>query len=593
MTRLAIDFGARFTDALAWDDTGARIVKLPSGELAEVLAKALEQLALDAARLEDVRIVTTAPLNALLARRPARTALITTRGFGDTLQLGRQNRVALYDPVAQSPAPRFLVEDTAIHEVGGRLDAEGAEIEPLDQEGLAAAVAAIRAAGAEAVAVCLLFAHVNSTHEEEVAQALAAGLPGVTVSLSHRVDPAPREYERTVSTLLDAWLSATAAAEMRALSTELVARGFSGPLLYGDGQGVLVPAATAEAERAKVLAGAPAAAARAAAALSDAVTLAIDIGSQSADISLSRGGEVISEPLGSLAGVPLRMTTADMASVALGGSRAVRAEGGRLRFDGAEGAATLDDALCLLGRLQEGKPDRLATIAAAIGRTSEEAAQRIVASAEAEMAAELTRFATRRNVDPTRARLVVMGGTGALLAAGVAEAMGLNRVTLPAAPAAAGAMGLALSTRRAEARVAVDTPLADLTTTALEKLLTDLDARLADAPGRTVWSLALAARRPMHHFPLRFHDRPASGEEILTAFAEAYAAAYGIAPPGPGHLFHVIAWRDAPRAPFPGVPSATTPGPGAVATAAGVVWVPEGWRLLPVDGGFVLERIAS
>jgi N-methylhydantoinase A len=554
----------------------------------------MDHLGIEAAALEELRIVTTAPLNALLEKCPAKVALLTTRGFADTLQLGRQNRLALYDPVAKSPAPVFLVDPENILEIGGRLDPRGEEVAPLDQADLSRAIATLKDRGIEAVAVCFLFAHVNPAQERRAAEAIGAALPGVTISLSHRVDPAPREYERTVSVLLDAWLAANVAAEVRAMAEAVAARGFRGELLFGDGRGVLVPAQSAEDHRAILLTGAPAVAARAAAALqAPGVTLAVDIGSQSADMSMARAGDPVAAEQGTVAGVPLRIPTVDVASVPLGGARRVRQTARGLRFDGEAGAPTLDDALSVLGRLPA--PGAEAQFAGFIeGLTAKEAAQRIVTAAADLMALELTRYATRRNVDPTRAELVVMGGNGPLLAAEIAASMGLTRVSLPRAPGAAGAVGLAGAARRAEAKHLVDRPLEALGKADLDTLLTGLEDEAAgEAPA--VYSFTLAALRQMHPMPLVLTERPASAEDIATIFATRYRAAYGITPPGPGHLFQIAVHRDHAEAlpPMATLATGQVQGPHLLATEAGPIWVPEGWQLGSDGMAYHLERNAA
>ncbi|QOL82382.1 hypothetical protein F3W81_17050 [Pseudooceanicola spongiae] len=581
MSRLAVDFGARFADFVAWDDAGLRILKRPvSGDMAADLVAGLEALELEAERLQELRLVTTAPLNALLARRPMPVALLSTRGFGDTLRLGRQNRAALYDPVARSPAPVFLVAPEDSHEIGGRLDATGAELAPLDPADIAAAIAGLRAREVRAVAICLLFAHVNPAQELALAEAIRAALPEVSLSLSHQVDPAPREYERTVSVLSDAWLAARMDAPLAAVRAALAARGFAGELLFGDGRGVLVSDAAARAHRAILLSGAPAAAARAGADLSaDGVVIAADIGSLSADMSTGRGGQPGMSETGLLAGVPLREACTDIESIALGGTRRVGTGPRGLNFDVDEGPR-LDDALAALGRL----PDAGVWSAP----FSPEA---VVAAAADRMAYALTRYATRRNIDPGRASLAVMGGTGALLAADIAAAMGLERVLLPRAPGASGAIGLMQAARRSEAFARVDLGLEALSAEALDALLDRLEGA-CDGSGPLVYALSLAARRQMHAMPLILGARPASGAEIGEAFAAGFRAEFGIAPPGPGYLFSIAVYRDT-RGPVPpmaelGDGAAT----GLIATEAGAIWCPEGWRLSRTDTAYRLERSA-
>lgn len=599
-THLAVDFGARFADFVAWDEGSLRICKVPNrGDVTQVTRAGLAELGLTGAELDSLRFVTTAPLNALLDRAPGEVALLTTRGFADTLRLGRQNRVALYDPVAASPAPAFLVPEAWIHEIGGRLDASGAEVEALSQADLDRAIDALRREGVKAVAVCFLFSHLNPAHEEQAAEALRAALPEVAISLSHVIDPAPREYDRTVSAALDAWIAARAGDTLAQLRGALP-EGFAGQILLGEGRGVLVPEEVFDRQRAVLLTGAPAAAARAGARASVGPeapedTLVLDIGSQSADIALVQGGEPVSVDFSRFAGVDLRATMVDMASVALGGARGVRQNGAELTFDGsAPEAPCLDDALAVLGRLPDPGDAARACISGFVpGKAVEETARQIVRAAAKTAALALIRYATRRNVDPARAGLCVMGGTGPLLAAEIAAEMDATSVSIPRAPAVAGAMGLAQAPRRREAIRRADSALADLGDATLTGLLEALEAEVT-GEGTPVWTLTLAARAPMHPLQLTTRTRPASVAAIREDLARAYDTQFAVAPPGPGHLFSIRLSRDTVTT-LPAMPGAGAPTPDAtrlVTTEAGAIYLPDGWDITQNGAAYRLTRSA-
>ncbi len=581
MTRLAVDFGAAYADFAVWDDASLRILKRPvTGDLAADLVAGLDALRVDAASLSELRIVTTAPLNALLVRTPEPVALLTTRGFGDTLRLGRQNRASLYEPVARSPAPTFLVDPLDIHEIGGRLNTSGKELAPLEQVDIDTAMSRLRARNIHSVAICLLFSHVNAAQELQLAKAIGTAMPSVSISMSHQVDPAPREYERTVSVLTDAWLAARFGVALRNLQDTLTANGFAGDLLFGDGRGVLVPTRKADAHRAVLLSGATAAAARAGAALSgERPLIAVDIGSLSADMSTARYGQPSITETGLLAGVPLREASADIESISLGGARQVEDGPKGLQFTAPDpNAPLLDDAFAALGRLP-----------GAGNWTAPFTPDAVVRAAADKMAYALTRYATRRNIDPGRATLAVMGGTGALLAAEIGAAMGLDRVLLPRAPGASGAIGLMQAARRSEAVLQVDRPLADLSSDVLGPLLDRLEIDCGDGSGPLVYMFKLAARRQMHAMPLRLNTRPLSGDQVAKAFEAEFRDEFGIAPPGTGHLFSVCVQRDM----IGTVPSmgafAAPKETGLIATEAGSIWCPEGWMITATDTAYVLE----
>lgn len=453
MRRLAIDIGARFADLCLVDGGSWSVAKRPlGGDPFEAVRDGLDHLGVAAGSLDEIRVASTAPLNALLAKRPAPTALLTTRGFADTLALARQDRVSLYDPVARSAAPTLLVGHDDIHEIGGRIDAAGGEAGPLDGADIEAAIVAMKRAGTRAVAICLLFAHVNPTHEQHVAKAVAAALPDVSISASHAVDPRPREYERTVATLLDAWMRATDMGGLAPLRDRLKDAGFAGRLLFGDARGVAMGEAAFHGMSANLVGAGAAAAARMAASASGGEGVALDVGSASADLTVFSGGAPVLTGRSRLGGIDWPHDHVDAQSLALGGSSRAHVAETAVRFvPGAEDRPTLDTALARLGRMT--RPTGASTEA-----FSADLAQRIVAAAEAQLAEATVRFATRRNIDPTRADLVITGGAGPLLAAGIAEAIGRPQVLLPFAPAAAGALGLAFAPEDGAKKAANDAP---------------------------------------------------------------------------------------------------------------------------------------
>ncbi|CUH63607.1 Acetophenone carboxylase gamma subunit [Thalassovita gelatinovora] len=592
---LSIDFGARFADFVAWDEERLSVAKIPNGpNVADVFRKGLAELAIDTALLGDIRMVTTTPLNALLDRRVAKVALLTTEGFGDTLRLGRQNRVALYDPVAKSPAPSFLVSPEDIHEISGRLDAQGTELSSLSEDDLDRAISALKDGGIEAVAICFLFSHMNPIHERRAAEAIRAALPNISISLSHIVDPAPREYDRTVSALVDAWIAATSENDLRRLEAALP-DDFTGQFLLGEGRGVLVPAKVFDTRRMVLLTGGPAAAARAGARRSNArTTLAVDIGSQSADIALIQAGDPVTADFTRFAGVELRAPVVDMASVSLGGARRARRDETGIRFDATDTTAPcLDDALAVLGLLPDPSSEGLRRISAfGSSETGQDVSREIVRAAAKVMALELTRYATRRNVDPTRADLLVMGGTGPLLATEIAEQMGLEAVIIPRAPAVSGAIGLAQAPQRYEASRRIDRGLDNLSDDLLVQTCEALDAEISgnSAP---VFTLTLAALEQMHPIQLTLTECPATVADLRRKLICVYVERFGISPPGTGHLFEIKIHRDEIVAlpPSPFVEDGLRNELGLLETEAGMIYLPASWTMDRSSDAYYLKRV--
>ncbi|MEQ9571902.1 MAG: hydantoinase/oxoprolinase N-terminal domain-containing protein, partial [Nitratireductor sp.] len=238
MSVMTADIGARFVDIALSADGSFHAAKYPIGthDPAAALLQAIDatvaQNDIALCDLAELRIGSTGAVNALIARSGPRIGLVVTRGFADTLALARQNRIDLYDPVARSAGPTFLVARDDIVEIGGRIAADGGEVEPLSPEELARAAEHFARHGITSIAVCLLFAHVAPAHELECRAALAAALPATDIVLSHEIDAQPREYERMVSTCVEAWLRPGETAMIDALADGLEARGSAGAIRF-------------------------------------------------------------------------------------------------------------------------------------------------------------------------------------------------------------------------------------------------------------------------------------------------------------------------------------------------------------------------
>src|SRR5438874_11782766 len=204
--RIGVDIGGTFTDLVALDEaTGvvvnAKALSTPS-ELLDGVLRCAEQAAVD---LADCRLMihgTTIGINALLEGKGARTGVVTTEGFRDVLEIGRGNFLKMYDVLYRRPEP--LVPRGRSREVPERLSATGEVLVPLDEEAVRAAARQLLAAGVESVAVVFLFSYRDPAHEQRAAQIVAAEMPGVSVSASHRITQEWREYERTSTTVVNA-----------------------------------------------------------------------------------------------------------------------------------------------------------------------------------------------------------------------------------------------------------------------------------------------------------------------------------------------------------------------------------------------------
>jgi N-methylhydantoinase A len=420
---LALDQGGSFLDVVAAPRHDpaepARIAKRPRGEdIAEALLAFLAQHAIAPAEVASIRIATTLPANALLSGEASPVALITTEGFTDLPDLGRQSRREPDDPDPPPPTPPWLSPPAWRFGLPGRIAPDGSEAEPLDEAALARIAAALPPG--VPVAVCLLFAHRNPAHELRV----RAAVPHAT--LSHRVDPQPREFERMLTTLADASLKPLAAATLGPVARRLAAAGLPAPVFaLGDG-GFADSEAALAAPLGLALSG-PAAGARAVARWAGDAPFAIglDMGGTTAEVSLVRDGVPLATREVHVGPMTLRCPARDVESVALGGDRPLPG-GGPTLAEAARGAGWLPGEGAV-------SPDTLAV-------------------AEALLAEALRRIALRRNIHPELSLLVAGGGFAPLFAVGIAGRIGCPRVLVPPAPGVLSAAGLLDAAPRLAAR---------------------------------------------------------------------------------------------------------------------------------------------
>lgn len=565
MTVLGLDIGASTVDIAVWTRGGVHATKVtrraatPARDIAAAVAHAADIWAFAPDRLEEIRIGSTGAINMLLARTVARVGLIATSGFADTMALARQNRAELYDPVARSPAPTFLVMKGGIHEVGGRLDGNGCEIEPVSIDDVGKAGRTLAAQGAEAIAVCLLFSHANPSHERRCAEILAEVAPGIPLVLSHAVDPQSREYERTVSTCLEAALWPSQQAVLAEIESDLRNMGFAGRLSFADSRGNLLPCDRARAAVSAQVLGGPAASAWSAGGIAKAAgapqALAIDIGSTTTDIVLVADGAPALTTHGSVAGVPVRMGMADIESIALGGGSKVRSTPSGLSFTQAsdDDAPSLTDALVVLSELSD---DLAPNAVERLSMLDGVEATHIREAALDAMAACIVRHAVSRNVDPASVPLIVAGGLGTVLGPDIAKRLGTQQILAGSYPAMSGAMGLLLSRHVHQATTSLNAPLAELSDDELRNAMTALRAQNPQAANGQLYLIA-APSAFMH--PVRFQlavDEP-DVAYLRAAFADYHMAQFASAPREAGFAFSLSRLRLEP--PLPAMSVVATP----------------------------------
>ncbi len=482
MMLLGVDVGGTFTDAVLFDGEHLHTAKVPSTPddqsraVMESVAEVLRRAGAGERQVKGFAHGMTVGTNALLEQRGAETALVTTRGFGDLLRIGRQNRPQLYRLCAPKPAP--LVDPPWQLELSERIGPDG-EIEPLEDAELERLVEQLRESEVAAVAVCLLFSYLDPAHERRVAERLRDRLPGVHVSASHEVLAQFREYERCSTTVIDAYLSPLLGRYLEQLGAAADDAGLPRPVVMQSSGGVAPAAEAASAGAWSVLSG-PAAGAVGAALLASISAhgdvVGLDMGGTSCDVCVVDQGRVRETDSRLVGGRVIQLPMVDVHTVgAGGGSIGWRDPGGALRVGPRSAGAdpgpacygrggeepTVTDANLLLGYLA---PDSAlaggvaldgGAARSAVSRLGDslelaelEAAEGIVRVANQEMVRALRVVTVERGVDPRRYALLPFGGAGPMHAAALAEQLGMKTIICPRASGVLSALGLCASDRR-------------------------------------------------------------------------------------------------------------------------------------------------
>ena len=601
--RLGADSGGTFTDIVGTDGAMLKVLSTSSDPGAAVRA-GIERLA--GAPVELLSHGTTVATNALLERSGAVVALVTTEGFADVIEIARQARPSLYDTWSDRPPP--LVERAHRLEVRERLDAAGVVLVALDPDAVP-----VVPDGVGAVAVCLLHADLDARHEREVAAVLRAR--GLDVSASHEVAPEFREYERTVTTVINASLRPVCRPYLEGLA------GAAGAVTVMTSAGGLVDLATAAATPASLLLSGPAGGVRAAAAVAVACgypdAVSFDMGGTSTDVCLILGGEPAPAAARDVAGLPVRLPSLDVHTIgAGGGSIAAVDPGGALRVGPASAGAdpgpacygrggtqpTVTDADLVLGRIPAdtafaglGRLDVVAAAAALVAAGVDAAGVIDVVNAQMEQA--LRTVSVERGVDPAALALVAFGGAGPLHACDLAAAAGIPVVIVPAAAGVLSAVGLLTSPRRRELVRSWPTPL-DHTElpAALDRLAAEAVAALgADDGAEVIVTTALDCRYAGQSHELRVPDvesfdaahRTHNGYDLDGAAVEVTALRAVASAPSPATIDEVLAgWAERMAGPVVG--------PQVLVREDCTIWVPDGWTGVPgALGSLVLTRTGA
>lgn len=472
--RIGVDIGGTFTDFVVYNPENKQVhtfkrLSTPHNP-AEAMLAGLAEIA-SAGKLEIIHGSTVAT-NALLEGKGAATALVTTQGFRDVLQIGRQNRPNLYDWYTAPPQP--LVPAKWRYEVDERVNHQGEVLQPLDLAQLPALAADIKAAGIESVAVCLLFSFLHPNHEAAIQQALQEA--GLFVSISSQVLPTFREYERTSTTVANAYVSPVLGRYLAELETNLA--GHDLQIMQSNGGSIRPETARTHAVRC-ILSG-PAGGAVGALAVSKQTgvrqLLTFDMGGTSTDVSILNGDLQVTKEA-TIGGFPIGIPIIDIHTVGSGGGSIARVDpGGALRV-GPESAGavpgpacygrtdphslplpTVTDANLVLGRLDPeyflggqmaldhgAAQQALDRLSSQLKLSSQEVALGIIQVANAHMERALRVISIERGHDPRQFTLLSFGGAGGLHAANLARSLNIPQVLIPPQAATFSAFGMIMA----------------------------------------------------------------------------------------------------------------------------------------------------
>ena len=592
--RVGVDVGGTFTDVVAVDRTGfdTRVAKVPSRSddpVAGLLA-ALRAVDLAWPDVEDLIHGTTLVTNAIIEDDLAEVALIATRGFSDTLAIGRQNRLHLYR-LDLPPKLALQVPAELRFEVSERLDHEGRVQEPMDLHSVDETIRCIEDSGAAAVAVSLLHSYANSTHEEALGERLSERFP--FVALSNRVNPEAREYERTATTALSAGIMPLAASYLDRLEAAKPAG--SRLHLFHSAGGMASPEALRDLPLGLAASGPAAgvaAAGRIARDLGIDHAISFDMGGTTTDACLVFDGEAQISSDRSLGGRPLRQPMVAVESIGAGGGSIARLDHGALVV-GPESAgadpgpacyarggdrATVSDANLVLGHMD---PDRviggdirldagaaravIAPLASAMGTTVEEAALGMVRVANSTMLRALRRVTVERGIDGRQCTLLAFGGAGPMHAVALARAFSMARVIVPAHSSVFSALGCVSAemsyAQQRTLRMAMD----DWDAERLDRARQDLKSRLA-APliaagygdGEMMVEEVAAIRYRGQSYAIEIADAALDDPARLNRdFLDRHRVLYGFATEEPWELVSIRLRVSAPRADGERLPAAS------------------------------------
>jgi N-methylhydantoinase A len=484
---VGIEVGGTFTDLIAVLNDGSTVIHKtpstpddPSRAAIAGLKELLDRIGATGGEVTELLHGSTIVANSLIQRRGARVALLTTRGFRDVLYIQRMDKSVVYDMFYQKPEP--LLTRDMVFEVSERIAANGDIVEPLNEDDVIDQVdRLVTDHGVDSIAVCLIHAYANPSHEQTIGALIAERYPDVHVTLSSDIAPEHREYERASTVVISAFVRPVVENYLSRFEAEAQKTGVTSTPLIMLSNGGVAPARAAKRLAANMFLSGPAAAVTGAAAAATAAgspdIISIDVGGTSSDVCLITNGMPQTTVKGtsefSVDGLPLNIVMTDIVSIGAGGGSIAWVDAGGMLQVGPQssGAAPgpacygqggdafcLTDAMLLLGLLDPAialpggivlEPELSRKMSIPLQERLQlsgmEIAERVFRIATANMAQALRRVSVQRGLDPRRYTLFACGGAGALIAAALAEEVGIDDVLIPPNPGVFSAVGLSVS----------------------------------------------------------------------------------------------------------------------------------------------------
>jgi N-methylhydantoinase A len=574
--RLAIDIGGTFTDLVAYrTDTGALTFTKSSTTPRELTNAVVACVNKVAVTLSDVDLFvhgSTVGINTIIERTGPITALVTTKGFRDVYEMGRRNRPDIWDLLFRRPRP--LVPRDRRFEVTERLAATGAVLIALDEDDLRSTLRQIEATDTASIAVCLLHSYANPEHERRVGAIIKDALPSTYVTLSSDIHREYREYERTSTTAINAYLIPVVGAYLRRLDSRMTTLGFEGRTLIMQSSGGVMTLEAASRQPVRIIESGPAGGVAGTlwlcSMLGEGNAIAFDMGGTTAKACLIENGQakVTTDYYigGRITGHPVQVPFLDIIEIGAGGGsiatvdtvgalnvgpHSAGAEPGPACYDLGGAHATVTDANLLVGKLD---PERflggemklnerrgleaVSALGERLGLTPVDTANGILRIANAMMAAAISKVTVERGFDPRDFVMVAYGGAGPMHATAVARELGVQRLIIPQAPGQFSALGMLTTDFRYDFAQTYPSATANLAATELDDrfcaLETEARAELANDVGsgnvRFVRSADMRYVGQFHTLVVVLPDGPYDDsymDRLAARFHQAHEARYG------------------------------------------------------------------